>query len=266
MRRTCRPPAVAGQFYPEDPNELAALVQGLLAEAPRGRRYRAHSPKALIAPHAGLSYSGPIAASAYATLLAERDTIERIVLLGPSHRVALCGLAAPAREAFETPLGEVPLDGAAIAHAADLPQVCIDDRPHALEHSLEVQLPFLQLVLGRFALVPFSVGDASADEVAEVLKRLWGGPETRIVVSSDLSHYFDYATARRLDEQTTDAIERLDPAALGRASACGRVPIRGLLVEALRRRLQVTTLDLRSSGDTAGARDQVVGYGAYAFD
>jgi AmmeMemoRadiSam system protein B len=266
MHGSCRLPAVAGQFYPGDPTQLEGLVRDLLGAARRLEPYRGRSPKALIAPHAGFVYSGPIAASAYATLAAERDSIERIVLLGPSHRVAFRGLAAPSSDAFRTPLGDVPIDREAIDRVASLPQVSIDDRAHALEHSLEVQLPFLQIVLGDFALAPFAVGDATADEVAEVLDRLWGGPETRIVVSSDLSHYYDYATARRMDAAASHAIEQLDPSGLGRESACGRVPIRGLLVEARRRRLKAKTIDLRSSGDTAGPRDEVVGYGAYALD
>lgn len=262
MRRV-RPAAVAGTFYPGDPARLERAVDAYLdavAAATPGA-----PPKALITPHAGYVYSGPVAAVAYARLRALRGRIERVVLLGPAHRVAVRGLAAHGADAFETPLGRVLLDAAAIASVLDLPQVTLREDAHADEHSLEVQLPFLQRVLGGFRLVPFAVGEATPAEVAEVLERLWNGPETLIVVSSDLSHYYDYATARALDARTTRAIEALDPAGLDAESACGRVPIRGLLVAARKRGLAARTLELKSSGDTAGPRDQVVGYGAYAF-
>jgi hypothetical protein len=261
-----RQPAVAGSFYPAQRTALAALVRRLLAEA-RERPGVAQTPrpKALIVPHAGYVYSGPVAASAYAVLERWRDEIERVVLLGPSHHVALQGLAAPSVEAFETPLGPVPLDRDALAQALALPQVRVLDAAHEWEHSLEVQLPFLQCVLDAFRLVPLAVGDASAPEVEAVLERLWGGDETVVLVSSDLSHYHDYETARRLDAETTRAIEALEPEALGVDSACGRVPARGLLLAARRHGLVASTLDLRSSGDTAGPRDRVVGYGSYGF-
>jgi AmmeMemoRadiSam system protein B len=238
-------------------------VRGYLseAEAPRDELV----PKAVIAPHAGYEYSGPIAASAYAPLAAARGRIERVVLIGPAHRVPVTGLSAPHADAFATPLGRVPLDRAALDSILDLPQVGVLHRAHELEHSLEVQLPFLQVVLGDFVLVPLVAGDATPEDVAEVLERLWGGPETLIVVSSDLSHYHDYATARRMDGATTHAIEALRPTAIGYDDACGRVPIQGLLVAARRHGLQATTLDVRNSGDTVGSRDQVVGYGAWAF-
>jgi AmmeMemoRadiSam system protein B len=256
-----RLPAVAGTFYPDDPAELRIVVDDYLDAAPKG----GETPKALIAPHAGYIYSGPVAGSAYAEVRARADRIERVVLIGPAHRVALRGLATSGASAFSTPLGEVPVDRDAVRALLALPQVTEIEQAHALEHSLEVHLPFLQRALGRFSLVPLVAGDASADEVAEVLEMLWGGAETLIVISSDLSHYYDYDTARRLDAATTDAIEALDPAGLSQESACGRVPIRGLLVAARNHGLRARTLDVRSSGDTAGPRDQVVGYGAYAF-
>jgi AmmeMemoRadiSam system protein B len=259
-----RTPAVAGLFYPGDPAELAAAVDACLAQAPRPRRGEP-APKALVVPHAGYVYSGPVAASAYARIAPHAGTIRRVVLLGPAHRVWLRGLAAPRAEGFATPLGVVPIDGEAIDAVAALPQVEVSDAPHAGEHSLEVQLPFLQRVLGAFALAPFAVGDASAEEVAEVIERLWGGPETLVLVSSDLSHYHDYATARRLDRAACAAIEALDAARLGPDSACGCVPLSGLLRVARAAGLRAETLDLRSSGDTAGGRDRVVGYGAWAF-
>jgi AmmeMemoRadiSam system protein B len=258
-----RRPAVAGMFYPGGAAALRAMVDEFMTEAAMAT---GAAPKAVIAPHAGLVYSGPIAANAYAQLAPARDEIQRIVLLGPSHRVPFRGLALSSAERFSTPLGEIPLDREAMALLEDLPQVQVLDRAHAQEHSLEVQLPFLQRVLGEFRLVPLVVGEASADEVAEVIERLWGGPETRFVISSDLSHYHDYATARRMDQATSEAIETLRPEAIGYEDACGRIPVSGLLRAAQHHGLHGRVLDLRNSGDTAGPRDQVVGYGAYAFD
>jgi AmmeMemoRadiSam system protein B len=222
-------------------------------------------PKALIVPHAGYIYSGPIAASAYATLRDLRSTVEGVVLLGPSHGFPLTGLAATEADAFLTPLGVVPVDREAVRPVLRLDQVQILESAHALEHSLEVQLPFLQRVLDRFSLVPLAVGEATSEEVAEVLEELWGGPETLIVISSDLSHYHDYATAKRLDAAATRAIEDCTPEQLAPESACGRVPVRGLLLAAKHHHLRCQTLDLRNSGDTSGPRSQVVGYGAYVF-
>ena len=257
-----RRPAVAGSFYPARPAALRAAVEGYLRDAGGAE---GPAPKAVIAPHAGYVYSGPVAASVYARLAPLRGQIERVVLLGPAHRVRLRGLALPAAEAFETPLGRVEVDRAARALLRGLAQVVESEAAHAEEHSLEVHLPFLQATLGRFHLVPLVVGDASPDEVAEVLGRLWGGPETLIVVSSDLSHYLDYASARAVDARTTGAIEALAPEALEFEQACGCIPVQGLLQVARAKGLQVETLDVRSSGDTAGPRDRVVGYGAYAF-
>ncbi|RCX32222.1 AmmeMemoRadiSam system protein B [Thioalbus denitrificans] len=257
-----RQPAVANLFYPGDPQELKRMVDGYLAEASA----ESPPPKALIAPHAGYIYSGPIAATAYATLAPVRETITRVVLMGPSHRVPLYGLAVSSAERFETPLGSIPLDREAIDRALTLPQVKVMDEAHALEHSLEVHLPFLQEVLSAFSLAPFVVGDATPREVAEVLELLWGGPETLIVISSDLSHYHDYSTARELDAATSAAIEALHPEEISHGQACGRNPVNGLLVLARKHHLKARTLDLRNSGDTAGPRDQVVGYGAYVFN
>jgi hypothetical protein len=258
---TSRPPAVAGMFYPDDPAQLRDDVARYLGTvAARGPR-----PKAIIAPHAGYVYSGPIAASGYARIRPYAGAITRVVLLGPSHRVALRGIAAPSVDAFATPLGDIPLDRAALERLAAFDFVRTLDRAHAREHSLEVQLPFLQLVLGDFRLVPLVVGDASAAEVAQVIDALWGGDETLIVISSDLSHYHSYAEAQRLDTATSHAIEQLRYEDIGYDDACGRVPISGLLYSARRRGMHMTTLDLRSSGDTAGPRDRVVGYGAYVL-
>lgn len=270
---TVRSPSVAGFFYPDDPRSLELEVRGYLAEAEKTATNKAQSqqtataltPKALIVPHAGYRFSGPIAASAYRHLVSRRKEITRVVLLGPSHRVALSGLGASSAEAFETPLGRVPVDRDATKLSLSLSQVSIDDEAHAEEHSLEVQLPFLQILLESFSLVPFSVGDASGEDVAGVLEALWGGDETLIVVSSDLSHYLSYDEARARDADTTRAIEALQPDQLDWESACGRVPARGLLLIAKAKKLAVHTLDVRNSGDTQGGRDRVVGYGAWAF-
>ena len=259
--QTVRAPAVAGLFYPADTAELHAQVQQFLnqiqpsAEAP---------PKAIIAPHAGYIYSGPIAATVYARLRAARDRITRVVLLGPSHRVGFRGIAASGMTAFETPLGQIPVDLEAVELARQVPDVGFLEQAHAQEHSLEVHLPFLQEVLGPFKLVPLVVGEARPQQVGAVLEALWGGPETLIVISSDLSHYQDYRTAQRMDRETSRAIETLRFEDIGYEQACGRNPVNGLLWVARRKNLHVETIDLRNSGDTAGPRDQVVGYGAYA--
>jgi AmmeMemoRadiSam system protein B len=257
-----RAPAVAGVFYPEDAEELRAQVEDLLAGAARAP---VPAPKALIAPHAGYVYSGPVAASAYACLAAARSRIRRVLLLGPAHRVGFRGLACPSAEWFETPLGRVPLDRDALAAIAELRGVRVRDDAHEDEHSLEVHLPFLQALLRDFTLVPLAVGDATAEEVGAVIERLWGGPETVIVVSSDLSHYRSYEEAQRLDRRTSRAIESLRYEDIGYDDACGRAPVAGLLYVARARGLGARTVDLRNSGDTAGPRGRVVGYGAYAL-
>ncbi len=261
---THRKAAVAGQFYPADPTRLEPMIRNYLAQVPH-TLLQEHAPKALIVPHAGYPYSGPIAASAYAQLAKVRDVVRKVVLFGPSHRVAFRGLALCDADYYDTPLGAIEVDHSLDAALLTLPQVAVIPEAHRLEHSLEVQLPFLQIVLSKFQLLPFSVGDASPMEVAEVLDRVWGGPETLILISSDLSHYHDYETARIFDQRTTAAIESLRDDALDSESACGRVALRGMLRTARIRGLTIKTLDLRNSGDTAGMRDQVVGYGAYAM-
>jgi AmmeMemoRadiSam system protein B len=259
-----RLPAVAGLFYPEDPQELRALLAEYL-DAAEEREAIAPPPKAMVVPHAGYIYSGPIAASAYVSLKPAAAQIERVVLLGPAHRVAVSGLAVPSSTAFRTPLGDVPIDREAVARALTLPQVKVNDRAHAPEHSLEVHLPFLQTLLPRFALVPLVVGDAAPAEVGQVLDLLWGGAETLVVVSSDLSHYLDYQSARRIDACTAQAIEKLQIDDVGYEQACGRNPINGLLAVAPAHNLHVETVDLRNSGDTAGDKHRVVGYGSFLF-
>lgn len=256
-----REAAVAGLFYPGDPVTLQQQVEAMLSEADG----ESVCPKALIVPHAGYIYSGPVAARAYRQLRG-CGHIRKVILLGPAHRVAIRGLAASSADCFSTPLGRVQVDQAAVQRLLELPQVQVSDLAHREEHSLEVQLPFLQGVLGdSFTLIPLVVGDADSDSVAEVIETLWGDEKTLILISSDLSHYQDYATARRLDSATSQAIEQLNPQAIDYQQACGRNPVNGLLVAARHHKLRATTLDLRNSGDTAGGRDRVVGYGAYAF-
>jgi len=255
-----RPAAVAGAFYPDQPE----MLRKLLAECFIHAKAAALRPKALIVPHAGYIYSGPIAASAYALLQPLRELIRRVVLLGPVHRVWVSGLALPGVNAFETPLGLVPVDQAGIDAIADLPQVSLSVAAHAQEHSLEVHLPFLQSVLSNFSLIPLAVGGASPEEVAQVLDRLWGGEETLIVISSDLSHFLPYADAKQVDNATADAILKLNTHLVGE-QACGAHPINGLLLAAKRHGLVPHLLDLRNSGDTAGDRNRVVGYGAFAL-
>ena len=261
MNLSVRPTAVAGAFYPDSAPVLENTVSLMLMKVPRGISSR---PKAIIAPHAGYIYSGPIAASIYAPLRRLRDTVERIVLLGPTHRVAVNGLALPSCKAFATPLGDIPVDQQAVAAIKDLPQVVFSDAAHAQEHSLEVQLPFLQMVLGEFSLLPLAVGQASPEAIAEVLDHLWGGEETLIVVSSDLSHYLPYDSARQTDAQTAQHILDLDPT-IHHQQACGASPVNGLLLAARKHGLLAQLIDLRNSGDTAGDKARVVGYGAFAF-
>ena len=260
---TIRPAAVAGAFYPDNSAVLARDVVALLQEARRHTVPQA-LPKALIVPHAGYIYSGPVAASAYALLEAGRKIYRRVVLLGPVHRVPVRGLALPGTDAFATPLGTVMIDRDLVEAVIELPQVAEHEAAHAWEHSLEVQLPFLQTVLDNFTLLPLAVGDATAQEVAEVLERVWGGEETLIVISSDLSHFHAYREAKAIDGATVQAILDLQ-VGLNHEQACGGTPVNGLLLAARRHDLQPSLLDLRNSGDTAGDPARVVGYAAFAF-
>ena len=256
---TVRKPVAAGRFYPGDAAALHSTIRSYLDAAEAG----AGPVKGIIVPHAGYVYSGPVAASGYARLAPFAETIERVVLLGPAHFVSVAGLAACHADVFETPLGCVAVDTQALERVLALPQVEWLDAAHSGEHSLEVHVPFLQAVLSDFRLVPLLVGNASVEEVSEVVELLWGGPETVFVVSSDLSHFHDYDTARKLDRSTSDSIESLRFEELRSDRACGYRPISGLLRAARNRGLSVQAVDLRSSGDTAGGRDRVVGYGAY---
>jgi len=258
-----RPPAVASLFYPGDARALAEEVSSYLdrtQEAPLAPGF----PKALIVPHAGFIYSGPVAASAYDRLRPARGIVRRVVILGPCHRVPVHGLALPRAKAFDTPLGRIPLDEETLASIRSMPQVVESAATHAEEHALEVQLPFLQRVLGEFSLVPLVVGDAAPEKVAEVLERLWGGIETLIVISSDLSHYHSYEVAREIDDATVQAILGFD-AGICHEQACGATPVAGMLIAARRKGLAPKLLDCRNSGDTAGEKDRVVGYASFAL-
>ena len=259
---TIKNPAVAGMFYPADSATLAAEIDHYLAEAkpPSGP-----VPKAIIAPHAGYVYSGPVAANAYARLLPAADDIRQVVIFAPAHRVPFRGIATSSADWFRTPLGDIPVNRSAVEVALQFPQVREFDVAFEGEHALEVQLPFLQRVLREFSIVPFIVGDADPGEVREVIDALWDGDETLIVVSSDLSHYLDYLTARERDAHTTQAIEALRPDLIDFHDACGRIPVNGLLLAAREHGLEAKTVDLRNSGDTAGDKNRVVGYGAYVF-
>jgi AmmeMemoRadiSam system protein B len=257
-----RPAAVAGRFYPSSAHALDRMLDEFLVKAKPGRTAE---PKAIIAPHAGYIFSGPIAGSAFRPWADEADAIKRIVLIGPSHYVCFEGLALPSHTKFATPFGDVAVDMDAVNQLRVLPQVQGFDPAHEQEHCLEVELPFLQRTLKDFQVVPLVVGEASDDEVCEVLELLWGGPETRIVVSSDLSHFHNYEAARRLDRTTADHIEARVGAKLTGNHACGYRAIRGFLKSAASHGLTAETVDLRNSGDTAGPRDRVVGYGAMLF-
>lgn len=258
-----RPPAVAGMFYPGTSEAIRQQIDSYLTDIDSTEQ---QVPKIIIVPHAGYIYSGIVAAAAYSTLRPVSDKIRRVVLLGPSHRVPLFGLAPPQVERFQTPLGDIELDTNSIQGLVEkFHQVQFSDMAHEEEHSLEVQLPFLQIILQDFELIPLVVGDANEIEVSEVIEALWGGDETLIVISSDLSHFHSYEKAKQLDLDTAELIEAFKGAELPEHSACGRIPIRGTLHLARKFGMKIQRFDLRSSGDTAGGHDQVVGYGAWGL-
>ncbi len=259
-----RSPAVAGAFYPALQQTLSRDVLALLAAARPGVGATGPVPKAIIVPHAGYVYSGATAALAYARLAPARAVIRRVVLLGPVHRVPVRGLALPDADCFATPLGEIQIDDAAVAAVSRLPQVVRSAAAHAQEHSLEVQLPFLQCVLGDFKLLPLAVGDATPSEVSQVLEALWGGEETLIVISSDLSHFLSYAAAQATDGQTVRTIMDCQ-SVLTHQQACGATPVNGMLMAAGRHGLKPELLGLCNSGDSAGDKGRVVGYASFAF-
>ncbi len=260
-RMSIRPPAVAGTFYPGN----AAQLNHMLDEYLGAKSEKIKPPKAIIAPHAGYIYSGPVAASVYSNIEQLRTQVKRVILLGPAHRVYVEGIALPTNTHFATPLGNVKIDKESLNKIANYPFVDFFDAAHTQEHSLEVHIPFLQKVLDDFVLVPMVVGNVSPENVATVLEQLWGGDETLIVISSDLSHYLDYDTASEVDYATTRLIQAFDYKHISPEQACGCMPMRGLLKLAQEKNMQIKTLDLRNSGDTAGSMDRVVGYGAYAL-
>ncbi|MCX7083624.1 MAG: AmmeMemoRadiSam system protein B [Methylococcales bacterium] len=257
-----RLPAVAGTFYPENPHQLHQMLNEYLNDAEAAAKV----PKVIIAPHAGYIYSGHIAATAYARLKKASDSITRVVIIGPSHRVTFSGLAVSKAQSFITPLGFVAVDQKAVATIAKLDFVNYLEEPHTYEHSIEVHLPFLQEMLDDFKIVPIVAGEATPDQVSQVIDMLWGSDETLIVISSDLSHYHEYASAKRLDKATSELIEQLQYEKISSNAACGQVPLNGLLKVARERSLSIKTIDLRNSGDTAGDKNSVVGYGAYVID
>ncbi len=258
-----RSPAVAGSFYPGNTNDLNTSIQTYMDMSEI--QAIATKPRALIVPHAGYIYSGPVAASAYTQLIPFAQQISRVILLGPSHRIPLLGIASSSADFFQTPMGKIPLDRTTIEQLNQLSFVQAYDDAHAQEHSLEVQLPFLQKILPEFTLVPLVIGQADDQQVSELIETLWQKEETLFLISSDLSHFLDYQRARECDQATNTAISELDPAKIHYEQACGRSAIAGMLLSAKKHHLNVQTLDLRNSGDTAGSKDRVVGYGAWAF-
>ena len=258
-----RPTAVAGLFYPMDTYELAELVTNELVQAtPKPR----HHPVAIIVPHAGYIYSGAVAASVFKTIQTLQSIIKRVVLIGPSHRVDFQGLALSSADVFNTPLGSIRVDKQAQEKLLTISDIILFDQAHADEHCLEVQLPFLQHVIDDFSIIPIVTGKASPELVSQAIETLWDGNETLVVISSDLSHYHDYLTAQQLDESTSQAIVNLDYSAVHSANACGHVAINGLLLFAQQHHLKASIVDVRNSGDTAGDKSSVVGYGAYLFE
>ncbi len=261
-----RPSAVGGTFYPGNAVTLSASIDAMLEEAVR-RNPPAEIgslPKVIIVPHAGYIYSGPVAASAFSLIRGGKGTINRVVLVGPVHRVPVKGVALSSASFFETPLGMIPLDSNAAQELADVPEIIVSDAAHGMEHSLEVQLPFLQRVLGEFSLIPLAVGDTGAGVVAQLLERLWGGPETLIVISTDFSHYKSYEAARIMDDATIQSLLNLQ-LLTSYEQACGALPVNGLIVAARHKGLVPRLIDVRNSGDTAGDKDRVVGYASLAL-
>jgi hypothetical protein len=263
-----RPPAVAGRFYPAEPEKLKGTVDRFIEEGkrrPSGKAEAGGTVKAIIAPHAGYVYSGSIAGTVYARVASLRGKVNRVILIGPAHYVGFRGIAVCGADFFRTPLGDVPVDRESVAALQALPEVVALDRAHVPDHALEVQLPFLQRCLGDFKVVPLLAGNVTGERVAAALKLLWGDERTLIVVSSDLSHFLDYEEASAKDHSTAEAIEQLNAAAIESDQACGGRAIQGILQCAIDEGLQCRLLDLRNSGDTAGTRDRVVGYGAFIF-
>jgi len=256
-----RPARVAGQFYPGSAENLSRTVSRLLASAETKER---SGISGIIVPHAGYVYSGPIAARAFASLPPSRSRFRRCVLVGPSHFVPFKGIAAPSFASFSTPLGEIPVDTVAVKGLLTEGHAVIEDAPHERDHAIEVELPFLQAIYGDLPIIPLLFGFTSARAIAAVIAEVWSD-ETLLVVSSDLSHYEDYEAARAHDMRTAESIEAFEESVIGPADACGHLAARGALIEAKRRGLTIERIDLRNSGDTAGDKQSVVGYGAWAI-
>ncbi|VAW70803.1 Candidate phosphomevalonate decarboxylase; COG1355, Predicted dioxygenase [hydrothermal vent metagenome] len=256
-----RPAAVAGMFYPDDPQQLKSEISQYLNRASSSS---SSVPKAIIVPHAGYIFSAPVAANAYHLLTPEIQKIKQVILLGPSHHLAFDGIATPDADYFATPLGKIKINHSLCLKAQSLDFVQTNNPAHQREHSLEVQLPFLQVILNDFELTPLVVGNCDMESISQLLELLWGGAETLIVISTDLSHFHNYQVANRLDRKTSQAIEQLQPDLISSENACGKAPLNGLLTLARKKQLTIDCLDLRNSADTAGSMDRVVGYGAYA--
>jgi hypothetical protein len=260
---TVRPAAAAGTFYPADPAVLRRTVEALLDEAVPVEADVV--PRLLVVPHAGYVYSGSVAASAYRLIRGAGDSLRRVVLIGPAHFMVPIGLAMPAADALETPLGEVWVDLELTAAAHSSPIVTTDPVAHAEEHSLEVQLPFLQVCIGDFTALALVTGEVEPEAAADVLGEAISRDDTIGIVSSDLSHYLDYETARHCDSRTAAAITDLRPTDIAYGDACGRTAVQAALIVARRNGWDCRLLDLRNSGDTAGSSAGVVGYGAFAI-
>jgi hypothetical protein len=262
-----RRPAAAGVFYPADSELLGRTVRALLDAAPPASRpgsRAARFPRAIVVPHGLLGLAGTVAAAAWSRVAPHAARYKRVVILGPSHHAQFAGLAAPFSDAFATPLGPVEVDRIGIETARCFPQLFISDEPHEQEPSLEVQLPFVQLVLPEVTILPLVVGETEDAESAQVIESLWNDT-TLVVVSTDLSHYHDAATAQRIDHATGQAIEALEALRIQEEQACGHAALRGLLVVARARGLRASRVELRHSGETSGDLSEVIGYGSFVF-
>jgi AmmeMemoRadiSam system protein B len=264
MMNITRSAAVSGLFYPDEPQILRDTIDTLLSQS--AIKEQSTQVKAIIAPHAGYQYSGLTAARVYKQLQTLRDRIQRVVLLGPSHRVAFEGMALTEADFFETPLGQIKVNKDDYPQLLAMENMFVFEQAHVAEHCIEVQLPFLQRILNNFTIIPIVVGIADPHSVSNIIESLWGGDETLFVISSDLSHYQSYESAQQTDNETSRAILDLDFNAIQPNNACGCMAVNGLLNFAHRHPLTVKLIDQCNSGDTAGDKDKVVGYGSYLFE
>ena len=252
---------VAGMFYPGEEASLRQMVDGFIQKALSFDL----RPRAIIAPHAGYIYSGSIAGTAYKTIAAVRDQIENVIIMSPAHRFYLRGIALHMADAFATPLGNIPVNIGIVKKIKQFSSVQWEERSFIQEHGLETHLPFIQRAFKPgIKIVPMIVGECQESEVAEILESVWEDPRNFVIISSDLSHFHSYADAKKLDRNTVDLIQNLDSQSLDTEFACGHYPICGLLNLARNRKLKIKALDIRSSGDTAGSKESVVGYGSFA--